>query len=160
MQTQETSDSEGRGHTPRRCVWRRPRATILGLLTFAWLSPRLSVLGVEFDTDLSKLPPARTELRLMLGVPRGALQVGLSPIEDPVAVAAFLSDSFPSLADIVNGWDEIDCTEDELDGNDKLRRLGGRTCVPRARGTRVAHGSEVCGDTRAGETVAGEEGGS
>ncbi|EIW59339.1 uncharacterized protein TRAVEDRAFT_122287 [Trametes versicolor FP-101664 SS1] len=98
-------------------AWTRPRTTLAGLATVARLCPKLDWLGWELDASLDALPPARLERRPGLGmVPRHVftLNVGLSPIEDPWAVAAFLSDIFPWLESIDHGWKALEF--DQPDG--------------------------------------------
>ncbi|OJT15966.1 hypothetical protein TRAPUB_8789 [Trametes pubescens] len=88
-------------------TWPKPRATLFGLLAFAQHCPHMCGITVELDADLSRVPPSRLEACTRLGAPHAAfksLYVGLSPVEDPYAVAAFLSDSFPEIDDLEDDW--------------------------------------------------------
>ncbi|KAI0667656.1 hypothetical protein C8Q78DRAFT_1175199 [Trametes maxima] len=105
--------------------WIKPRATLFGLIAFAQRCPCIDMLGFELNADLSTLPPARLETRPMLGAPCSpldTLNVGLSPIEDPYVVAAFLADSFPRLGDIQSAWEDMELESirggDDDDGDD------------------------------------------
>ncbi|KAI1798257.1 hypothetical protein LXA43DRAFT_1078464 [Ganoderma leucocontextum] len=95
-----------------------PATTLLGLIPFALLCPELEVLGIPINTDMSTMPP-----NLLERCPgRGAvasnvyqLEVGLSIVNDPVPVAAFLSDLFPNLRRVYTAW--TDDMEDAMDGD-------------------------------------------
>ncbi|EIW59267.1 uncharacterized protein TRAVEDRAFT_46575 [Trametes versicolor FP-101664 SS1] len=96
--------------------WPKPRATLFGLLAFAQHCPRMRGLTIEIDADLSRVPPSRLEVCSRRGAPHGAfnwLYVGFSPIEDPYAVAAFLSDSFPGIEDMEDEWRQPPVSEYE-----------------------------------------------
>ncbi|EIW59338.1 uncharacterized protein TRAVEDRAFT_46643 [Trametes versicolor FP-101664 SS1] len=97
-------------------AWTKPRATLLGVLAFTCHTPRLAVLGLEFDATLSFVPRAHLTTR----VPRRPLDtlfVGLSPIADPWVVAAVLSDAFPEFAEVENGWEALETEEDDALGD-------------------------------------------
>ncbi|OJT09902.1 hypothetical protein TRAPUB_13645 [Trametes pubescens] len=94
---------------------RSPRATLFGLRALAARNPDLDVLGLELTTNVSaglELPRERAPARRALDT----LSVGLSPIEDPFAVAAFLSHSFVEIARVESSWEE----EMEGDEEDEL----------------------------------------
>ncbi|KAI0771229.1 hypothetical protein BD413DRAFT_625957 [Trametes elegans] len=75
--------------------WANPRATLRGLLAFSRACPSIEMLGTEV---YAVLPPASApQVRL---APRRAVRtllIGLSPIENPERVAAFLGVSFPHI---------------------------------------------------------------
>ncbi|KAI9058492.1 hypothetical protein FKP32DRAFT_1597589 [Trametes sanguinea] len=96
--------------------WRTPRASIASLQAFAELCPKLTVLSVEFDANLAKVPRWLREPRPQYTTPLRPLTtlcVGLSTIQDPLSVAAFLSAWFPSLLDVYHGWDALEEDDDE-----------------------------------------------
>ncbi|OJT15969.1 hypothetical protein TRAPUB_8792 [Trametes pubescens] len=102
-------------------AWSHPRVTLLGLLAFAAHVPFLAELGLDsFDATLAAVPLARLEQRPARGVVHGALRtlhVGLSPIENPWAVAAVLSDAFPGLVEVDCLWKLLE--EDDEDDVDR-----------------------------------------
>lgn len=118
----ENNNADGRGHDDG-FVWKpypRP-ATILGLLPFARHCSALDVLAVEFDARLIKADiPDRLERMPLPGEqpPRWpingptTLNVGMSPIDDPCAVAAFLSGVFPMVEEVLTGWEWAEEIED------------------------------------------------
>ncbi len=80
------------------CGWRRPRATLSGLAEFISSCHLLRNLGVAFSADASSFSPDKPTTRpnAASGRPNRrqtltGLSPGLSPIDDPFAVAAFLS---------------------------------------------------------------------
>ncbi|KAH9851819.1 hypothetical protein C2E23DRAFT_829238 [Lenzites betulinus] len=78
----------------------KPRATLLGLVALAKGCPDLCSLTIAFDASLNRIPSARWELRPGLGFEQRTLttlSVGRTAVDDPIAVAAFLSDVFPAL---------------------------------------------------------------
>ncbi|KAL1950457.1 hypothetical protein VTO73DRAFT_5581 [Trametes versicolor] len=105
-------------------AWTKPRATLLGVLAFTRHTPRLAVLGLEFDASLSFVPRAHLTTRVTRR-PLDTLFVGLSPIVDPWVVAAVLSDAFPEFAEVENGWEALETEEDdELGDIDGPERAG------------------------------------
>lgn len=111
-------------------VWRKPRATLFGLIALTQRCPELRVLLVELNASLKAVPPALLEARP--SGPRGApmpvrinrLDVGLSPIEDPYAVAAFLSDWMSDMDSLRSGWiDIMDGDGDDADDEDSESTL-------------------------------------
>ncbi|OJT07272.1 hypothetical protein TRAPUB_1869 [Trametes pubescens] len=122
-----TSILRGRQNTDNTNVWRKPRATLFGLLAFARHCPYAAVLQFELTASLRSIPPALLEARpTQTPGPRtplmiNGLYVGLSPIQDPYAVAAFLSDWVSGIDEIQDGWEDmmhIDSDEDEDDEAD------------------------------------------
>ncbi|KAL1950557.1 hypothetical protein VTO73DRAFT_5681 [Trametes versicolor] len=117
-------------HEPRNggpC--REPRATLFGLRALAARAPYLDVLGLELDAMTAGVPPARLELPRERAPARRVLDtlaVGLSPIDDPFAVAAFLSHSFVEIANLESSWEEMeedgedDDDDDDDDGEDEF----------------------------------------
>lgn len=98
-------------------------ATLTGLVAFAQNCPDLRSLGLGLNTDTRRISEIFHTFRPGLGMEQRRLimlKVGRSPIEDPVAVAAFLSDLFPKLCNIENdfafeedAWEDFEGTEDE-----------------------------------------------
>ncbi|KAI9058491.1 hypothetical protein FKP32DRAFT_1597588 [Trametes sanguinea] len=86
----------------------RPRATLLGIASVAFGCPDLEELDLEFTADTRTIPHfPRKASQLVTGPSRCCLNrlfVGKSPIDDPCAVAAFLSGLFPQLRDLHNSW--------------------------------------------------------
>lgn len=81
-------------------------ATLFGLVPFALFCPELAWLGLPLDVDLWRnawalhgRPGCGAALSEMI-----VLDVGLSVLYDPVPIAAFLSDLFPSLEGIRTAW--------------------------------------------------------
>lgn len=98
-------------------TWPRPRATLFGLRAFAQHCPQMRQVALEVDADMSRVLPSRLETCARPQyVPNGtlhSLSVGLSPIGDPYAVAAFLSDVFPAVREIYSDWGDVnDCQGD------------------------------------------------
>ncbi|KAL1950545.1 hypothetical protein VTO73DRAFT_5669 [Trametes versicolor] len=98
-------------------TWPRPRATLFGLRAFAQHCPQMRQVALEVDADMSRVLPSRLETCARPQyVPNGTLHllsVGLSPIGDPYAVAAFLSDVFPAVREIYSDWGDVnDCQGD------------------------------------------------
>ncbi|KAI0632229.1 hypothetical protein C8Q77DRAFT_910266 [Trametes polyzona] len=99
----------------RACV--KPKATLFALHAFATHCPHIGDLGFEIDADLGPLrvAPERLETRpAVLGGlyrPLRKLYVGLSTIEDACAVAAFLSDAFPLVTEVEDGWAKLQVKE-------------------------------------------------
>ncbi|KAH9856790.1 hypothetical protein C2E23DRAFT_749878 [Lenzites betulinus] len=80
-----------------------PRATLAGLIPFAHGCPQLRSLSVALNTDTKHISSSYEYLRPGRGFEQRrltSLNVGWSPITDPAAVAAFLSDLFPKLWNI------------------------------------------------------------
>ncbi|KAI0766358.1 hypothetical protein BD413DRAFT_615166 [Trametes elegans] len=107
--------------------WRRPRATLPGLLPLARHCPDLDTLAVPLDTALQSTvdDPSRPEGRPSRGAAPVSdlrrLQVGLSPIERPPAVAAFLFDVFPAIRwPIESAWEDAEkaCESDSDEYSD------------------------------------------
>ncbi|OJT09910.1 hypothetical protein TRAPUB_13653 [Trametes pubescens] len=98
-------------------------ATLAGLIPFAQHCPDLRSLALRLNTDTRRISNVFHTFRPGLGKEQRRLimlKVGRSPIEDPVAVAAFLSDLFPKLCNIENdfafeedAWEDFEGTEDE-----------------------------------------------
>ncbi|KAI9068347.1 hypothetical protein FKP32DRAFT_1642490 [Trametes sanguinea] len=106
----------------RPSFWRRPQASILTLEAFAMHCPKLVILGLEVVADLARLPRRLRERRPPPALerhPLNTLFVGLSPIDDPLCVAAFLSDWFPCLAEIHNSWEEVVSDEESSDSDEE-----------------------------------------
>ncbi|KAI0667626.1 hypothetical protein C8Q78DRAFT_314547 [Trametes maxima] len=99
----------------RRRGWRRPHATLNGIMNFLQQCPAIQTLGVAFDADISLLAPnLRNRPHKTRGPPGRILQVldvGLSPIGDPFAVAALLSNVFACVEDLDSRWVPLE-TED------------------------------------------------
>ncbi|PIL35649.1 hypothetical protein GSI_02379 [Ganoderma sinense ZZ0214-1] len=86
--------------------------TLFGLVPFALFCPHLEWLGLPLDTNLWSDPYAQNRLERRPGCgarlsQMTALDVGLSVVYDPVAVAAFLSDLFPELNGAWTAWQEV-----------------------------------------------------
>lgn len=89
----------------------KPLSTLAGLVAFAQNCPKLCSLGLALDTNPHHLPTYFTDMRPGLGMRQRKLvklEVGRSPIEDPLAIAAFLSDLFPKLHEIRNGFSPLE----------------------------------------------------
>ena len=105
-----------------------PAATLLGLVLFA-LCPNLRVLGIPLNADMSRIPPKRLERSLFGSAPRSPvyhLDVGLSVVRDPVPVAGFLSNLFPSLFEVFTAWrdhmeDELSDLEDDIGSLEEIK---------------------------------------
>ncbi|KAI0328992.1 hypothetical protein GY45DRAFT_1280579 [Cubamyces sp. BRFM 1775] len=88
-------------------AWRmRPRATLLALFYFARHCPKLMALQLELDANLALIHPSLVLKSIVRESPNlcGTLCLGHSPIEDPYAVAAFLSGIFSALRTIDTSW--------------------------------------------------------
>ncbi|KAI0647949.1 hypothetical protein C8Q79DRAFT_540767 [Trametes meyenii] len=120
LQIQETAeldasnqDDEAHGtEEPRMRAWRRPRATLNGIVRFLPQCPAIQDLGVAFDANVSVLAPRRPFK--MRGAPNRILQVlhvGLSPIGDPFTVAALLSNVLISVEDLDSRWAPLETEE-------------------------------------------------
>ena len=94
------------------------QVTLDALVSFAMLCPRLQRLSICLNADVRRLRSS-PGCRPGLGCEQTALKalfVGKSPIDDPVAVAAYLSDLFPKLNHVVCSWQcEEDIPEDDLE---------------------------------------------
>ncbi|KAJ7202458.1 hypothetical protein B0H12DRAFT_1162647 [Mycena haematopus] len=88
--------------------------SLRGLSAFAKHCPELTYLGVTFDA--STIPPPTPEL-IVSQMSLDSLDVSISPITDPPAVASFMSALFPNLATIYvhtgSLWEDV--TEDDVD---------------------------------------------
>ncbi|KAL1947304.1 hypothetical protein VTO73DRAFT_14265 [Trametes versicolor] len=108
----------------RAKMWHMPRATLFGLLAFAQRCLRIGVLHVELNANLHAVPPALLEVHPMQGAQMRAklssLHVGLSPIRDPYAVAAFLSAWVVGIAEIKSGWEDLMDEDDEEEDDDDV----------------------------------------
>lgn len=112
----------------RRNVWRQPRATLFGLLALARRRPHVDALQFELTANLSAVPSALLEARPMRGLPMKrkitTLDVGLSPIEDPYAVAALLSDWVAGIEELHHSWVDLmdpgDFGADQGDDDDEM----------------------------------------
>ncbi|KAI0669270.1 hypothetical protein C8Q78DRAFT_1080554 [Trametes maxima] len=97
-------------HIPRDTdplrAWSPPPATLTGVLTFLRDCPNITELGVEVDAQSYEVPstPIHAAQRCVME----RLHVGLSPVGDPYAVAAILSDAFPSVRNIQSGWQDLE----------------------------------------------------
>ncbi|KAI0655370.1 hypothetical protein C8Q70DRAFT_426747 [Cubamyces menziesii] len=96
---------------PPKGVWCRPRATLLGLFYLAQHCAGLGEIALDIDANTAIMPPGRA---LESSVGRRPclkmLSLGYSPVEDPDAVAAFLTGLFridPS-TDIRTLWADDD----------------------------------------------------
>ncbi|EIW59264.1 uncharacterized protein TRAVEDRAFT_46572 [Trametes versicolor FP-101664 SS1] len=107
--------------------WRRPRVTLTGLARFIAICPFLDFLGVEFDADASSIPPNEWTTPPMSDVlpPKGYVYspfyicAGLSPIDDPYAVAAFLSNTLCKFSNVPVFFEPLKSVEpDENDEDD------------------------------------------
>ncbi|KAI0655381.1 hypothetical protein C8Q70DRAFT_1057485 [Cubamyces menziesii] len=88
-------------------AWRmRPRATLLALFYFARHCPRMVTLQLEIDANLALIHPSLVLESIVRQGPNlwGMLCLGHSPIEDPYAVAVFLSGIFSALTTIDTSW--------------------------------------------------------
>ncbi|EIW60850.1 uncharacterized protein TRAVEDRAFT_19406 [Trametes versicolor FP-101664 SS1] len=94
-------------------VWHKPRVTLFGLLMLARNCPEEAVFQFELNANLRAVSPA-----LLEALPKWAcsayvppvisgLYVGLSPIEDPYAVASFLSCFVSGIDCLRSGWLEM-----------------------------------------------------
>lgn len=138
-------------------------ATLTGLVAFAQNCPDLRSLGLGLNTDTRRISEIFHTFRPGLGMEQRRLimlKVGRSPIEDPVAVAAFLSDLFPKLCNIENdfafeedAWEDFEGTEDERE-----RILADAVHRSRWGGGGLGVFAAVRADTKTGAEV-GEEGG-
>lgn len=89
----------------------KPLATLAGLVAFAQNYLRLRSLRLALDTNPHHLPTYFADMRPGLGMRQrklAKLEVGRSPIEDPVVAAAFLSDLFPKLLEITTGFSPLE----------------------------------------------------
>ncbi|CDO69846.1 hypothetical protein BN946_scf184884.g5 [Trametes cinnabarina] len=92
-----------------------PPATLTGLVYLAQGCRHLHSLGLAINPDVTRLPRICKLARPGLGFVQKKLvtmDVGRSKIRDPMAVAAFLSDLFPKLDNIDDGFP---CEEDAYD---------------------------------------------
>jgi hypothetical protein len=90
----------------RHTTQRKPRVTLAGLIPLAKYCRKLSslILSVNAcEVAISESRPAKGIDHRRLEI----LGIGDSPIEDPIAVAAFLSDFFPAVTGIYT-FDEYD----------------------------------------------------
>lgn len=88
-------------------AWRmRPRATLLALFYFARHCPKMVTLQLEIDANLALIHPSLVLESIVRQGPNlwGMLCLGHSPIEDPYAVAVFLSGIFSALTTIDTSW--------------------------------------------------------
>ena len=81
-----------------------PQASLASLASLAQACPHLEVLRI--GVDASVLPPPQPPHPAPRPAPHPLhqLRVGWSPIHDPVAVAGFLSDTFPRLRRVQSAW--------------------------------------------------------
>ncbi|KAI0335701.1 hypothetical protein GY45DRAFT_1316398 [Cubamyces sp. BRFM 1775] len=106
---------------PPKDMWCRPRATLLGLFYLAHHCPNISQMTFPIDANISIIPPARAlESTVERRAKLRTLSLDYSPIEDPYAVAAFLTGLFriDSATDIRTFWadDGSSFTDGDLHG--------------------------------------------
>ncbi|GBE84850.1 hypothetical protein SCP_0700300 [Sparassis crispa] len=114
----------------RPWVQRSPQATLAGLVPLAQNCKHLLSIGMALDTRLRRRG-FDLERRPGLGVCSASLQdihVGGSMVEDPAALAAYLSDLFPKLWWIGHSWpseeDEGEHIQEEWEMAERWREVG------------------------------------
>ncbi len=104
--------------------WRRPRVTLPGLVRFVADCDRLDSLGVEVDADTSFVVVDPRTRRPWCGrkphPTLSCLALGLSPIDDPYAVAAYLSYALREIKEVENSW--ISLEREVLEDNQPVER--------------------------------------
>ncbi|EIW59257.1 uncharacterized protein TRAVEDRAFT_46566 [Trametes versicolor FP-101664 SS1] len=104
-------DADGADDTrtgPMPAGWRKPRATLPGLVRFIADCRYLDSLGVEVNADTSFIVVSPRARRPWLGrkpyPTLSCLALGLSPIDDPYAVAAYLSHALRDIKEVESSW--------------------------------------------------------
>lgn len=123
---EETNGEDEEEDHPMPPGWRKPRVTLTGLAQFIAICPFLDLLGVEFDADASSIspnewttPPMSDELPLYRYVYSPFyICPGLSPIDDPYAVAAFLSNTLSKFSNVPVFLEPLKSVEPDEDGED------------------------------------------
>ncbi|KAH9891845.1 hypothetical protein C8Q73DRAFT_792166 [Cubamyces lactineus] len=120
----------------------RPRATLLALVYFARHCLKMITLRLELDANPTHIRPSQLLKSTVSHGPdlRGTLFLGHSPIEEPYAVAAFLSGIFSRLGFIDTSWpnqrhayypghEEVEDDADEAVGPDYSSSLSSSSLV-------------------------------
>ncbi|KAI0637753.1 hypothetical protein C8Q77DRAFT_387356 [Trametes polyzona] len=103
-----------------------PRPTIFGLHALLTQCPYLIDIALEIDADIAAFAPWRQEVLRGSALPRTpyrrlrGLNVGLSPIEDAYAVAAFLTSALPLAVAVDSDW--LQLTEGMEEGDPARRK--------------------------------------